>query len=31
MTAAKQAMKMPELMVFAKVFVVGFFAVEICC
>lgn len=30
MTATKQAMKMPELMVFAKVFVVGFAAAEVC-
>ena len=29
MTAAKQAMKMPELMIFAKVFVVGFGAAEV--
>ena len=30
MTATKQALKMPELMVFAKVFVVGFAAAEVC-
>ncbi|PJI99626.1 KAP-like P-loop domain-containing protein [Acidovorax sp. 69] len=30
MTATKQALKMPELMVFAKVFVVGFTAAEVC-
>lgn len=30
MTATNQAMKMPELMVFAKVFLVGFVAAEVC-